>query len=298
MFQHKSKAEEIQGQLGCLLKSFEETKTASDTNGKVHMLVCGTGQEMTYKLMLDFLKAPNIAKQVMQGKLKVFSLMSGKTLDTGETILGATINGYAPLDDQDNDLDGVNARKEVWKQIYEAADNHQNFVIFHVQMLGVGMDLPCLNSVVILGDKNETDLFQTIMRGCRVDYSNLNKQAYHVFIYVPEAVQTYMKSFIDVLDKQGGPDLIKAFSNDVKQGSSTNDYEAIFASMLTGTAVSTAVDEAYSQIINCKEYNEKSVLIKAIRDKMLMYRKEGKLQEYDQMRQQWFALQEELSGIK
>lgn len=293
---HQSRAEQIKGQLGCLERSFNITLDASDTFHKVHMLVNGTGQEMTYKLALDFMALPKVKKMIQLGYLKVFTLMSGKILESGETIPGATINGQTPISQETFDeLTGTQARKEVWRQIYDAADKHENFVIFHVQMLGVGMDLPCLNSIVLMGDKNETDLFQTIMRGCRVDHNNPKKESYHVFIYVPDAVQTYMKNFIEVLDKKGGPELIAAFSNDVQQGSSTGKYEAIFSSLLSGTASFNSVEEAYSEVINCNQYQTKSALIKALRDKMLQKQAEGKTEEYELLRQKWFSLMNDLS---
>lgn len=293
---YASKAEQIKGQLGCVLQSFFTTYNSPDTFHKVFQLVNGTGQEMTYKLTLDFMADPKIKSLISSGNLTVFTLMSGKTLeDTGEVIPGATVNGSVLLDENLNEMSPTAARKEIWKRIYRAADRHENFVIFHVQMLGTGMDLPCLNSVVILGDKNETDLFQTIMRGCRKDPADPSKVSYHVFIYVPAEVQSYMKSFIDCLDKKGGPELIAAFSNDVKQGSGTGEYESIFESLLTGTAGFNQVEEAYSQVIKCESYTTKCALIKEIRNKMLEYQRAGKTAEYELMREKWFQLQEELS---
>lgn len=293
---YASRSEQIKGQLGCILSSFKTTYNSSDSLHKVHMLVNGTGQEMTFKLALDFMSDPTIKTLINMQKLKVFTLMSGKMLETGEKIPGATINGCVPFDENLNEMNSTQARKEVWKQIYAAADRHENFVIFHVQMLGVGMDLPCLNSIVILGDKNETDLFQILMRGCRVDPSDPDKKSYHVFIYVPEAVQSYMKQFIDVLDKKGGPELIAAFSNDVKQGSGQGEYDAIFETLLTGTAGYNDVEEAYTQIVNCNTYVTKCALIKEVRNKMLEYQREGKMAEYELLREKWFELQSELAA--
>ena len=151
-------------------------------------------------------------------------------------------------------------------------------------MLTTGIDLPSLNSIVILGDKNETDLFQTIMRGCRVDYNNPEKKDYDVFIFVDGETKAYMQKFINTLDTIGGPELIAAFSNDVLQGEATHDTDSLFTELLQGRAGYNSVIEEYQQIINCSGYHIKTAMMEAIQLKLIEYLDAGKIDEYQILR--------------
>lgn len=265
-----TKTEQIRNELGAVINGFKTTK---DKHELVNMLVNGTGIESTFRLADGFCKVPEIKELIELGELTVFMICSGKTLADGQTIPAYSIN-CKPVDDV----------KHLWKRIHKLSDNQENYVIFHVQMLGVGTDLPSLNSVVILGDKNETDLFQTIMRGCRIDYSNPSKKEYEVFIFVDGETKTYMQKFIDTIDKFGGPELIAAFSNDVLQGEAVDNNDPLFTELLQGRAGYNQVIEEYRQIVNCSDYLTKTAVMEAIQVKLMEYLDAGNLEAYQQLR--------------
>ena len=265
-----TKTEQIRDELGAVINGFKTTK---DSHELVNMLVNGTGIESTFRLADGFCKVPEIKELIELGELTVFMICSGKTLSDGQMIPAYSIN-CKPVDDV----------KHLWKRIHKLSDNQENYVIFHVQMLGVGTDLPSLNSVVILGDKNETDLFQTIMRGCRIDYNNPAKKEYEVFIFVDGETKAYMQKFIDTIDKLGGPELIAAFSNDVLRGEAVDNNDPLFTELLQGRAGYNQIVEEYRQIVNCSDYVTKAAVMEAIQLKLMEYLDAGNLEAYQQLR--------------
>ena len=265
-----TKTEQIRDELGAVINGFKTTK---DRHELVNMLVNGTGIESTFRLADGFCKVPEIKELIELGELTVFMICSGKTLSDGQMIPAYSIN-CKPVDDV----------KHLWKRIHKLSDNQENYVIFHVQMLGVGTDLPSLNSVVILGDKNETDLFQTIMRGCRIDYNNPAKKEYEVFIFVDGETKAYMQKFIDTIDKLGGPELIAAFSNDVLRGEAVDNNDPLFTELLQGRAGYNQIVEEYRQIVNCSDYVTKAAVMEAIQLKLMEYLDAGNLEAYQQLR--------------
>lgn len=264
-----TKTEQIRDELGAVINGFKTTK---DKHDLVNMLVNGTGIESTFRLADGFCKVPEIKELIELGELTVFMICSGKTLSDGQMIPAYSIN-CKPVEDV----------KHLWKRIHKLSDNQENYVIFHVQMLGVGTDLPSLNSVVILGDKNETDLFQTIMRGCRVDHNNPEKKDYEVFVFVDGETKAYMEKFINTLDKLGGPELIAAFSNDVLQGEAVDNNDPLFTELLQGRAGYNQVMEEYRQIVNCHDYLTKAAMIEAIQVKMIEYFDAGNMTAFKQL---------------
>ena len=170
-----------------------------------------------------------------------------------------------------------------WKKINKMSDGQENYVIFHVQMLTTGIDLPSVNSIVILGDKNETDLFQSIMRGCRVDWNNPEKKDYEVYCYVDGETRSYMENFINTIDKIGGPELIDAFSNDVLQGETTHENNPLFTEILKTKAGYKKVIEDYKKIVNCAEYHNRADRMAALQVQLMTYMSEGKLDAFYQL---------------
>lgn len=276
----KTPTEKIKGELGAIERAYKMTKEAQDTFGLCQMLVCCRGIEFMHLNMLNFINAH--AKEIQTGELVVFGFCSGKETEEHKEIPTVTMN-LKKLDEKDEDKN----KRLVWAEVFKRCDEHKDFIIFHVQMLGVGTDLPSLNSVLILGDKNETDLFQSVMRGCRIDPGNPNKKSYHVFIYVDKETEAYMKKFIDTLDKLGGPELIKAFSNDVQQGKTGKNNQSLFQELLTKYISSSEVTEEYQKLINCKDYILKQATSTAVIKKMMEYQADGKMSEYNQLRAMW-----------
>lgn len=266
---NSTRTEQIKDSLGAIVTAYE---TTIEKHGLVNMLVNDTGMESMYHHVTGFCKIPAIKEQIELNELTVFSICSGKVLSDGQEIPAYSINGK-PVTDV----------KHIWNRIHKLSDTQENYVIFHVQMLGVGTDLPSLNSVVILGDKNETDLFQTIMRGCRVDHSNPEKKEYEVFVFVDGETKAYMEKFINTLDKLGGPELIAAFSNDVLQGETDDNNDPLFTELLQGRAGYNQVMEEYRQIVNCHDYLTKAAMIEAIQVKMIEYFDAGNLTAFKQL---------------
>lgn len=267
---HSTRKEQIKDELGAVIEGFN---TTLEKHGLVNGLVNCTGIESMFQLETGFCKVPEIKELIDLGELTVFGICSGKVLSDGQEIPAYSINGKP-----------IEAVKHLWKRIHKLSDMQENYVIFHVQMLGVGTDLPSLNSVVILGDKNETDLFQTIMRGCRIDYNNPTKKEYEVFIFVDGETKVYMQKFIDTIDKLGGPELIAAFSNDVLQGEAVDNNDPLFTELLQGRAGYNQIIEEYRQIVNCSDYLTKAAVMEAIQLKLMEYLDAGNLEAYQQLR--------------
>lgn len=266
---HSTRKEQIKDELGAVIEGFN---TTLEKHSLVNGLVNCTGIESMFQLETGFCKVPEIKALIDLGELTVFGICSGKVLSDGQEIPAYSINGK-PIEDV----------QHLWKRIHKLSDMQENYVIFHVQMLGVGTDLPSLNSVVILGDKNETDLFQTIMRGCRVDHSNPEKKEYEVFVFVDGETKAYMEKFINTLDKLGGPELISAFSNDVLQGEADPNSDPLFTELLQGRAGYNQVMEEYRQIVNCHDYLTKAAMIEAIQVKMIEYFDAGNMTAFKQL---------------
>lgn len=265
-----TKKEQIKDELGAVIESFN---TTLEKHGLVNGLVNCTGIEPMFQLETGFCKVPEIKELIELGELTVFGICSGKVLSDGQEIPAYSINGK-PVEDV----------KHLWNRIHKLSDMQENYVIFHVQMLGVGTDLPSLNSVVILGDKNETDLFQTIMRGCRIDYNNPEKKDYEVFVFVDGETKAYMEKFINTLDKLGGPELIRVFSNDVLQGEADQNGDPLFTELLQGRAGYNQVMEEYRQIVNCRNYLTRAATMEAIQLKLMEYLDAKNLEAYHQLR--------------
>lgn len=262
----------IKHEAGCVIESFEITKQAE---GKVNMLVAGRG--ITKNFHISSIVENELRKKYPN--ITIFKFDSGKKAKDNTEIPSCTVNGKM--------LDTKDLRKNkqlIWEQISKLSKAGEDYIIFHVQMLGTGTDVPSLNSVVILGEKNETDLFQTMMRGCRKDPNDQSKKSYHVFIYVPDEVKKFMERFVDTLDKLGGPELIKAFSNDVAQGDQKpKDIPSLFGVIAANKAGFNRVIEEYTQIVNCDTYSTAMAAMKALYRKANEYRAEGNMDLYDMM---------------
>lgn len=262
----------IKHEAGCVIESFNITKAAE---GKVNMLVAGRGITKNYGI------AGRVETELKKHypDITIFKFDSGKKAKDGTEIPSCTMNGKM--------LEPKNLRKNkelIWKEISRLSKECKDYIIFHVQMLGTGTDVPSLNSVVILGEKNETDLFQTMMRGCRKDPNDNSKKQYHVFIYVPDEVKKFMERFVDTLDKLGGPELIKAFSNDVAQGDGKpKDPLSLFGIIAANKAGFNRVIEDYTRIVKCDTYTTAMAMMKALMKQANLYRAEGNMDLYDQM---------------
>ena len=243
-----------------------------EKHGMINGIVNCRGIESMYQNAEGIRKDDEIQQLIALGDMTIFTLCSGHVNQDGSEIPEMTINGI-PIEDSEY----------FWKRINKLSDGQENYVIFHVQMLTTGIDLPSVNSIVILGDKNETDLFQSIMRGCRVDWNNRDKKDYEVYCFVDGETRSYMENFINTIDKIGGPELIEAFSNDVLQGETTPDNNSLFTEILQAKAGSKKVVEDYKKIVNCAEYHNRADRMAALQLQLMTYMSEGKLAEFQQL---------------
>lgn len=243
-----------------------------EKHGLINGIVNCRGIESMYQNAEGIRMDPDIARLIAVNDMTIFTLCSGHVNQDGTEIPEMTINGI-PVEDSEY----------FWKKINKMSDGQENYVIFHVQMLTTGIDLPSVNSIVILGDKNETDLFQSIMRGCRVDWNNPEKKDYEVYCYVDGETRTYMENFINTIDKIGGPELINAFSNDVLQGETASENNSLFTEILKTKAGYKKVIEDYKKIIDCAQYHNRAERVAALQLQLMTYMSEGNLDAFYQL---------------
>lgn len=264
-----TKTEKVKEERGAIKYSIFDT---IEKHGMINGIVNCRGIESMYQNAEGIRKDDEIQQLIVLGDMTIFTLCSGHVNQDGSEIPEMTINGISIEDSE-----------YFWKRVNKLSDGQENYVIFHVQMLTTGIDLPSVNSIVILGDKNETDLFQSIMRGCRVDWNNSDKKDYEVYCFVDGETRSYMENFINTIDKIGGPELIEAFSNDVLQGETTPDNNPLFTEILQAKAGSKKVVEDYKKIVNCAEYHNRADRMAALQLQLMTYISEGKLAEFQQL---------------
>ena len=214
------------------------------------LLVCGTGLENNQLLFNSLIK--KYKKEIENGDLAIAKIGSeGLTedderipscewLDKDQMIRFGKENGlcamdygykFCPADDRKN-------KKMVFKNMHDWIDpskhngKHNNIIIIHCQMLGVGVDVPNINGVCILGNKESADLYQSIMRPCRiakfdrgVDESARLENHFDVFIHTPADVQEAIKDFMNRLINIGAMSLIDALVLNSVTGSHEKENE-------------------------------------------------------------------------
>ena len=214
------------------------------------LLVCGTGLENNQLLFNSLIK--KYKKEIENGDLAIAKIGSEGLTEDDERIpscewldkdqmmrfgkengLCAMDYGYklCPADDRKN-------KKMVFKNMHDWIDpskhngKHNNIIIIHCQMLGVGVDVPNINGVCILGNKESADLYQSIMRPCRiakfdrgVDESARLENHFDVFIHTPADVQEAIKDFMNRLINIGAMSLIDALVLNSVTGSHEKENE-------------------------------------------------------------------------
>lgn len=263
-----TKTERVLEERGAIKHAILDTLEKHDL---CNMIVNCRGIEPMYLDAEGIRQDPDIAEMIALGELTIFTLCSGHVNQDGTEIPETTINGI-PVD-----------ATRFWSRVEKLSAAKESYVIFHVQMISCGTDLPSINSIVILGDKNKTDLFQTIMRGCRVDWNNPQKKDYEVYCYVDGETRAYMENFINALDKLGGPELIEAFSNDILQGEAVNEPDPMFTEILTARAGSKKVVEDYKRIVDCAQYQNRAQKMEALQIQLMTYLSEGNMDAFSQL---------------
>lgn len=114
------------------------------------LLVCGTSLEENNKINKFLIE--NFNKEIKNNELDIFLFSSEKITKDG------TITSM---------LNGEKIKvKECFSKIKES---NKKKIIIHCNMLSEGIDIPNINGVLIFGEKSKASLYQSIMRGCRID---------------------------------------------------------------------------------------------------------------------------------
>jgi superfamily II DNA or RNA helicase len=185
------------------------------------LLVCGSSLEENQLLFNSILS--NYKDEINKGNLAICKISSGKEIDnyiipSCEWVDNSNINLSENKSYKININDERDNKKQIFHRMKEwLKDIRHNIIIIHCQMLGVGIDIPNINGVVILSNKESSDLFQSIMRPCRIAEFDRNKSPenwleknFEIFIHSSEDSQKAIKNFIEQLQKIGGLSLLEA----------------------------------------------------------------------------------------
>ena len=163
------------------------------------VLVCGTSLETNQILFNNLCKF--YSKEIENKELVIAKLGSESETEDEREIAGPQIMNE----------NGLSEEKDYYNEIIKKLNKEykdRNVIVIHCQMVTAGIDVPTINSVCIFGSKSDANLYQSIMRGCRL--SN-NEDHFNVFSYIENkknAEET--REFYDALFKYGGIDIIKA----------------------------------------------------------------------------------------
>lgn len=133
-----------------------------------------------------------------------------------------------------------------------------NIIIIHCQMLGVGVDVPNINGVCVLGNKESADLYQSIMRPCRIAYfdrdvpvSQRLEDHFEAYFHADTHDMKPIEQFCDKLAELGGISLLESLTlNTPTYGSKQDSAPSTFAqSILDKTVKSLKVQEACDKIV-------------------------------------------------
>lgn len=181
---------------GIVIRAFNTSKKEFN-NAKV--LVCGTSLEsnqILFNNLCEFYK-----NEIEDNKLVIVKLGSESETEDEREIAGPQMM---------NEF-GLMNEKDYYRNIIKKLNHeyiNRDVIVIHCQMVTAGIDVPTINSVCIFGSKSDANLYQSVMRGCRISG---NENHFNVFSYIENkknAEET--KEFYDSLFKFGGIDIIKA----------------------------------------------------------------------------------------
>lgn len=203
-------------------------------NTAAKLLVCGTGLEENQICFNSLINDENIQEEINNGNLAIVKVGSSSMTSDNEEIPSCEFVDFTNCKNYISgngkiDIDNDNENKiKVIQKIHDWTENegneHHNIIIIHCQMLGVGIDLPNLNGICILGNKEVSDFYQSIMRGCRIAKFDRNKSPsdrletyFKVYIHCYDDINKQLEVFIDKLFTIGKIDLLKSviFSNEL-----------------------------------------------------------------------------------
>lgn len=218
-------------QLGMINKAFLDLKEKfSKTSAK--LLVCGTGLESN-QLNFNTLIS-KYRKDIESGSLAIAKIGS-ETMNADEEIIPScewVDSEQLKLADQygfktyklnfKNDYvnkKNVFTKMKDWMNTKGSNGKYRDIIIIHCQMLGVGVDIPNINGVCILGNKESADLYQSIMRGCRiaefdrgVSINERLEDHFEVYFHADSHDLEPIKKFVDKLVALGGLSMLEALT--------------------------------------------------------------------------------------
>lgn len=218
-------------QLGMIKEAFSDLKEKfSKTSAK--LLVCGTGLESNQLNFNTLIK--QYKKEIESGTLAIAKIGSETTTVDEEIIPSCEWVDTEQLIHVDqygldtyklnfkNDYINKNMvfdRMNAWMKDVDRNGKYRDIIIIHCQMLGVGVDLPDVNGVCILGNKESADLYQSIMRGCRIAHVDrerpINQRLedhFEVYFHTDSHDLEPIKKFVNKLVDLGGLSMLEALT--------------------------------------------------------------------------------------
>jgi len=133
-----------------------------------------------------------------------------------------------------------------------------NIIIIHCQMLGVGVDVPNINGVCVLGNKESADLYQSIMRPCRIAYFDRDvpvnerlEDHFEAYFHADSHDLQPIEQFCSKLAELGGISLLESLTLNSMSYGSTRDPDRTTAaqSILDKTIKTLKVQKACDAIV-------------------------------------------------
>lgn len=236
---------------GAVFEAYEDLKEKfSNTSAK--LLVCGNGLEDNQVLFNSLIK--KCRKEIENGTLAIAKIGSeGLTKDDEKIPSCEWVDSDQLMRYCDKNCECVNSdgykicynderenKRIVFKNMHNWIDprknggKHKNIIIIHCQMLGVGVDVPNINGVCILGNKEASNLYQSIMRPCRIAYydrcverEERLEDHFEVYVHTEMEVLDAIREFVDKLIHIGGISLIKAMVLNNVSGNGGKDVELL-----------------------------------------------------------------------
>ena len=252
---------------GMIATAYENLKEVfKDTSAK--LLVCGTGLEKNQLYFKSLIE--KYRPEIESGKLAIAKIGS-ETLTDEEKIIPSSemvwSENIRPSDnmipykiDFQNERDNksfVMQNMDLWLNNKSPDGSYRNLIIIHCQMLGVGVDIPNINGVCLLGNKDGANLYQSIMRPCRIAYFDRDKSPedrlekhFEVYFHVPNDVKDAIHDFIVKIKEIGGISLLDAMTLNNVTGTKGLDAE------LTASA-----KEMYNKIVEFQKLEEECNII-------------------------------------
>lgn len=258
-------------QLGMIKQAYLDLKQKF-TKTSAKLLVCGVGLENNQLHFNSLVK--QYKNEIEEGRLAICKIGSESCTEDLEKIpscefvdrnvlarckeLGLEESKLNYKDDRINKKLCMQAMSD-WIDAKKDPNNiRHDIIIIHCQMLGVGVDVPNINGVCVLGNKESADLYQSIMRPCRIAYfdrdvpvSERKEDHFEAYFHADSHDMKPIEQFCDKLAELGGISLLESLTlNSTKYGSTQDPTPSTSAQhILDKTIKSLKVQEACDKIV-------------------------------------------------